>query len=90
MVVFEAIRQLPPVKRTKDIHVVSSDMMVENPLIIHYLEENMKLMNQFSETTNLPIESKLVKPLVTETFWSLLLGKGYLSPRQTSDGVRTG
>lgn len=83
MVVFEAIRQLPLEKRTKDIHIVSSDTMVENPLIIHYLEENMKLMNQFSETTNLPIESKLVKPLVTETFWSLLLGKGYPSPRQT-------
>lgn len=83
MLVFEAIRQLPLEKRTKDIHVVSSDTMVENPLIIHYLEENMKLMNQFSETTNLPIESKLVKPLITETFWSLLLGKGYPSPRQT-------
>lgn len=83
MVVFEAIRQLPQEKRTKDIHVVSSDTMVENPLIIHYLEENMKLMNQFSKTTNLPIESQLVKPLVTETFWSLLLGKGYPSPRQT-------
>lgn len=83
MVVFEAIRQLPLEKRTKNIHIVSSDTMVENPLIIHYLEENMQLMNQFSETTNLPIESKLVKPLVTETFWSLLLGKGYPSPRQT-------
>lgn len=83
MVVFEAIRLLPVEKRTKNIHIVSSDTMVENPLIIHYLEENMKLMNQFSETTNLPIESKLVKPLVTETFWSLLLGKGYPSPRQT-------
>lgn len=83
MVVFEAIRQLPIEKRIKDIHIVSSDTMVENPLIIHYLEQNMDLMNQFSKSSHLSIESKLVKPLVTETFWSLLLGKGYPSPRQT-------
>ena len=83
MVVFEAIRQLPIEKRTKNIHIVSSDTMVENPLSIHYLEQNMDLMNQFSKSSHLPIESKLVKPLVTETFWSLLLGKGYPSPRQT-------
>lgn len=82
MVVFEAIMQLPIEKRTKTIHIVSSDTMVENPLIIHYLEENMALMNQFSQNLQLPIKSKLVKPLVSETFWSLLLGKGYPSPRQ--------
>lgn len=83
MVVFEAIGQLPPEKRKKEIHVVSSNTMVENPLIINYLEQNMFLMNQFSEETNLPIKSQLVKPLSSETFWSLLIGKGYPSPRQS-------
>ncbi len=83
MVVFEAISQLSEQQRTKDIHIVSSDTMVENPLILHYLQQNMDLMNQYSNSSNLPIESKLVRPLVNETFWSLLLGKGYPSPRQT-------
>lgn len=83
MTVFEALRLLPEEKRTKEVHVVSSDTMVENPLIINYLNQNMLMMNQFSKGTHLPIISKMVRPKRNETFWSLLLGKGYPSPRQT-------
>jgi DNA sulfur modification protein DndC len=82
MVVFEAISQLPKKYRTKEIHIVSSDTMVENPLILNYLQKNIDMMNTFSFKSNLNIFSKLVKPEVSETFWSLLLGKGYPSPRQ--------
>jgi DNA sulfur modification protein DndC len=82
MVVFEAINQLPASMRKKEIHLLSSDTMVENPLIYTYLENNIKMMNKYSEESNLNIFPKLVKPNVSETFWSLLLGKGYPSPRQ--------
>lgn len=82
MVVFEAISQLPEEQRKKEIHIVSSDTMVENPLILNYLKKNIDMMNEYSTKTHLNIFSKLVKPEVSETFWSLLLGKGYPSPRQ--------
>jgi DNA sulfur modification protein DndC len=82
MAVFEAISQLPEHERKKEIHIVSSDTMVENPLILNYLEKNIDMMNDFSKESNLNIFSKLVRPEVSETFWSLLLGKGYPSPRQ--------
>ncbi|GAA0179050.1 DNA phosphorothioation system sulfurtransferase DndC [Clostridium sediminicola] len=82
MVVFEAISQLPEEQRSKEIHIVSSDTMVENPLILNYLQKNIDMMNDFSKESHLNIYSKLVKPETSETFWSLLLGKGYPSPRQ--------
>lgn len=82
MVVFEAINRLPKKKRNKEIHVVSSDTMVENPLILNYLKKNIDMMNEYSSESQLNIHSKLVRPEASETFWSLLLGKGYPSPRQ--------
>lgn len=82
MFVFEAISQLPEEQRKKQIHIVSSDTMIENPLILNYLQKNIALMNEFSKKSHLNIFSKLVKPEVSNTFWSLLLGKGYPSPRQ--------
>lgn len=82
MVVFEAISELSKEQRSKEIHIVSSDTMVENPLILNYLQKNIDMMNEFSKESHLNIFSKLVKPKVSETFWSLLLGKGYPSPRQ--------
>lgn len=82
MVVFEAISRLPKSQRTKEIHVVSSDTMVENPLILDYLKKNIDMMNDYSKSSGLNISSKLVKPDTANTFWSLLLGKGYPSPRQ--------
>lgn len=82
MVVFEAISQLAPHQINKEIHIVSSDTMVENPLILNYLQKNIEMMNEFSQRSNLKIYSKLVKPKTEDTFWSLLLGKGYPSPRQ--------
>ena len=82
MVVFEAISKLPVDKRHKEIHIVSSDTMVENPLILNYLNKNIEMMNEYSSKSKLNIHSKLVRPDTSETFWSLLLGKGYPSPRQ--------
>ena len=82
MVVFEAISQLPDDQRTKEIHIVSSNTMVENPLILNYLNQNIDMMNKFSLRSNLKIHAELVAPETPDTFWSLLLGKGYPSPRQ--------
>lgn len=82
MVVFEAVSRLPKEQRIKEIHVVSSDTMVENPLILDYLKKNIDMMNEYSKNSGLNISSTLVKPDTENTFWSLLLGKGYPSPRQ--------
>ncbi len=78
----EAISRLPEEQRAKEIHVVSSDTSAENPIVLNYLEQNLQLLEKFSKKTRLPIKVKMVKPETEETFLSLLLGRGYPSPRQ--------
>ena len=80
--VYMAIKQLPIEQRQKPIYVVSSDTLVENPLILNYLENNIDKINIAAQNDKMPIISKLVQPKIQESFWSLLIGKGYPSPRQ--------
>lgn len=82
MVVLEAVSQLPVHERTKKIHIVSSDTLVENPLILHYLNDNIRRIQNYSLETNLNVSAKLVKPKLEDSFWVLLIGKGYPTPRQ--------
>ena len=80
--IYSAIKELPKDQLKKKIYVVSSDTMVENPLILHYLERNIHMINVQAEIDDLPFEAHLLKPVVEDTFWTLLLGKGYPTPRQ--------
>lgn len=82
MVVLEAISRLPEHERHKEIHIVSSDTMVENPLILNYLRININKMQQYSAKTNLNVMAKLLTPDLNDSFWVLLIGKGYPTPRQ--------
>ena len=82
MLVIEAISQLPKNRRTKNIYILSTDTMVENPLIKNYIKRNIDLINEYSTANDLRITAKILRPQTTETFWTLLLGKGYPSPRQ--------
>jgi len=82
MLVVEAIKRLPFGQRTKKIDILSTDTLVENPLIKNYIKRNIDLLNKFSQENSLNISARILTPKVTETFWSLLIGKGYPSPRQ--------
>lgn len=82
MLIFEAISKIPKEKRTKKIHILSTDTMVENPLIKNYISININLMNHYSHENNLNVHAQILHPVTSETFWSLLIGKGYPSPRQ--------
>lgn len=82
MLTVEAIKRLPLGQRTKRIDILSTDTLVENPLIKNYIKRNIDLLNQFSEENLLNISARILTPKVSETFWSLLIGKGYPSPRQ--------
>ena len=82
MLVIEAISRLPENERKKEIHIVSSDTLVENPLILNYLALNINLMQQYSVRTNLNVMAKLITPDLNDSFWVLMIGKGYPTPRQ--------
>lgn len=82
-VVFEALQELEQSELTKPIYVISSDTMVENPLVANVLHKNMNQITTAAKQSGLPIHVQIVKPLVNQTFWVNIIGRGYPAPNQT-------
>lgn len=78
--VYLALLSLPPEERTKKVFVVSSDTLVETPVVVEIITSTLAKVQQSAEHLNLPIETAQVAPKVQETFWSNLIGKGYPAP----------
>lgn len=78
--VFEALAAIPPSRRTRPVHVVSNDTMVESPLVMAHLDEVTAQINSAAQSLGLPITVARTKPDPDKTFWVLLIGKGYPSP----------
>lgn len=81
--VMNAINELPIHQRTKKIYIVSSDTLVETPLIKLQLEDNLKRIHDSSRKLCIPISTHLVHPKNKDTFWVNIIGKGYPTPNQT-------
>ena len=80
--VWNALLELPPEERSKPIYVISSDTLVETPLIEEYLRENVVKINNQAKIDKLPITSTILTPITDETFWVNLIGRGYPAPNQ--------
>lgn len=78
--VWEAIARLPASKRTKRIHVVSSDTLVESPVIAAYIGGILKKINEAAQLQGVPVDAQLVFPKGDDTFWVNMIGRGYPAP----------
>ncbi|WP_250537625.1 MULTISPECIES: DNA phosphorothioation system sulfurtransferase DndC [unclassified Caballeronia] len=79
--VFEALQLLPKSKRTKPVYIVSSDTLVETPLVVNLIRDTLASLRVAAAEKGLPIEvADPVTPKVAETFWVNLIGKGYPAP----------
>jgi DNA sulfur modification protein DndC len=79
--VWNAIAALPPEKRTKKIYVITTDTLVENPIVSAWVRKSLDRMKAAAQEQGLPIEPHLLSPAVKDTFWVCLIGKGYPAPR---------
>lgn len=79
--VYKMMIQLPENERIKDIYIVSSDTMIENPLIKIYLSKMNEMLGQAAKRDNLPIHSCMVTPPANNTFWANVIGRGFPTPR---------
>lgn len=80
--VFQALEEIPPSMRQREIHIVSNDTMVESPLVLAHLDASTSAIKAGGEAMGLPISVIRTKPEPNQTFWVLLIGKGYPSPNQ--------
>ncbi len=70
-------------KLEKIIYVISSDTMVETPMIIDTIECTINGLNKLSQEMELPIKASIVRPDYDRGFWANLIGRGYPCPNQT-------
>lgn len=78
--VFEMLEALPEEKRWKPVYIVTSDTMVENPIVKAYMHKMSKAINEASTEKNLNVQAHIIYPEIRQTFWSLVIGLGYPTP----------
>ena len=78
--IWTAIKALPPERRTKKIYVISSDTLVETPVVANYIDVSLRRIAEAAVEQGMPIETKKVMPEVDKSFWVNLIGRGYPAP----------
>ena len=79
--VWDAITALPLDKRQKNIYIITTDTLVENPVIASWVSASHDLMRHAADEKSLPFKPMLLKPHIDESFWVNLIGRGYPAPR---------
>ncbi len=79
--VWMALSNLPPERRKKPIYVISTDTLVENPIVAVWVGRSLDQMAEQARQANLPLTTHRLTPDIAETFWVNLIGRGYPAPR---------
>jgi DNA sulfur modification protein DndC len=79
--IWGAIAELPAEQRKKPVYVISTDTMVENPIVAAWVGKSMEVMRHTADKLGLPIKPRMLRPKTEESFWVNLIGRGYPAPR---------
>jgi DNA sulfur modification protein DndC len=80
--IWSAISGLPAEKRTKPIHVITTDTGVENPYVSAWVRSSHKHIELAAKQQQMPMQPHVLEPEIADTYWVGLIGKGYPAPRQ--------
>lgn len=82
--VWTALSQLPKDQLHKPVHVISTDTLVESPVVSLWATRSLKRMAQAARESGsaLPIIPHRLVPKTSNTFWVNLIGRGYPYPRR--------
>ncbi|THD34467.1 MAG: DNA phosphorothioation system sulfurtransferase DndC [Sphingomonas sp.] len=78
--VWTALADLPPEQRLKPVYVISSDTLVETPVVSRYIDVSLERIGTAAAEQGMPFEPHKVVPDVDRSFWVNLLGRGYPAP----------
>ncbi|MDF4512712.1 DNA phosphorothioation system sulfurtransferase DndC [Vibrio parahaemolyticus] len=81
--VYLALLGLEPQDRQKPVFVVSSDTLVETPVVVNHIKDSLAAIEKGAKRDSLPITCHKVVPKDNQTFWANLLGKGYPAPTRS-------
>lgn len=80
--VYEAMRRLKDAgaELSKRVYVITSDTMVENPIVKKYMHASSESINKAAKKDGLNIQADVIYPEWEQTFWSRVIGLGYPTP----------
>ena len=78
---WSAISKLKKEQLHKVVYVISTDTLVENPVVSMWVTASLIKMKKEAEKQNLPFEPNRLTPDINQTFWVNLIGRGYPAPR---------
>ncbi len=79
--IWEVLSSLDKKDRHKEVHVLTNDTLVENPIVSLWVEESHRKIREKAHQDELPIISQMTMPEVHDSFWVNLIGRGYPAPR---------
>lgn len=79
----EMLMSLAPHERSRPIHVVSNDTMVESPLVMAHVAAVQSDIEQAALAWRLPVDVVTTRPHEDATFWVNLIGRGYPPPNRS-------
>ena len=78
--VWYALAELPPEERKYPVYVISSDTLVETPVIVNYITSTLERLKTTAREQKMPFQTDIVRPKTDDTFWVNLIGRGYPAP----------
>jgi DNA sulfur modification protein DndC len=79
--VWLALADLPEDERSKPVYVISTDTLVENPVVALWVSKSLDRMGKQAADQGLPLTAHRLTPAPENTFWVNLIGRGYPAPR---------
>jgi len=79
--VWQSLASIPEERRRKPVYVISTDTLVENPIVAAWVSRSLDTMAIAADEQGLPLTSHRLTPDVENTFWVNLIGRGYPAPR---------
>lgn len=80
--VWNALSEIPYDQRKKPVHVISTDTLVESPVVALWAKQSLDKMRTQAASNKLPIIPHRLTPTTSNSFWVNLIGRGYPYPRR--------
>ena len=80
--VYEAMKRIKESgsELSKGVYIITSDTMVENPIVKEYMHSSSDSINKAAKNDGLNIQADVIYPDADQTFWSRVIGLGYPTP----------
>ena len=79
---WNALKKIDPVLRSRKIYVVCNDTLVENPRIVRFISKTLKRIQEAANLNQMPIIVQETTPKLEDSFWVRLIGLGYPAPNK--------